>query len=285
MRILLRGACAASFVGASLIACNSAEAGLDYVSQQREVQAVNGIATSREGFDPDNPTGAIENERISAPDFGPFDATASVEFRDPSDTDAANALASQTSTLDDDGFSASGMFDVFGDDRGFSRSIFRLAFDLTTDVDYDLSLGAEYTALDESSFTDERQRILFRFARVADDGSETVVAENTVTAGALSEDPTFDLSQDGQLEAGRYTLDFEIRAHNPQGRDETGTYELAFSTTDIDDGTGSPGDGDGDGDGGGEPNPIPLPPAAWAGLLTFAGYGATRALGKRLRRA
>ena len=264
MRLVLSGTCAAAL---ALAACGSAEAGLAYVSQDRHVHGHAGTSD----FPPTS--GVLAQDSEAAADFDDFDAVAEVFYEDTSDGDDNKARASQRSTLRETGFTARGAVYASGDDRSVARTLFSVVFDATEDLDYSLSLAADYPNF--QAFFDT-QLVRFRFARVEDDRGETVLAEDIITPDDL-EGPdygAFGLDQTGRLEAGRYSFDLDVRAGNVIGTFEEGTYDLDFTTTAVDDGGA-----------GGGPNPIPLPPAAWAGLITFAGYGAIRTLGKRLRRA
>lgn len=258
--------CAA--VGAAFVACGSAHAGVSYVSQERSVEAINGIGTSS---DPIDEGAIIERELISADDFGTFDETAEVLFRDPQDTDRADGRASQRSTLGGSGFTARGTVNVLGDDRAFARSIFRVVFDLTEDADVTLSLLADFANVDAVGGGDPRRLAELQLALLDDAGEvDTLLLQERAFAGAPFDATEIDLDHSRRLDAGRYAVNFEIVARNPQGGDELGEYDLSLATSNA---------------GGGGATPIPLPPAAWAGLGTFACYGASRLLGRRFRRA
>ena len=262
MRKLLQGSAAAALALAAF-APGAAEAGLAYVAQERRVDAIAGTADF-----PPEPGGVRAEDSAAAGGFGTFDDTAAVEYLDPGDGDSTGSTASQRSTLGATGLTASGALAVGGDDRGVARSLFSVDFDLTADADYDLSLSAEYDP-DGRAFED-RQLVTLRFARVEADGTETSLAAESYILEDLYNDGPLDFDQSGRLTAGRYALDVEFRAANPTGGGETAEYDFSLTTSDGDDGGGTP---------------IPLPPAAWAGLGTFACYGAARLLGRRLRRA
>lgn len=191
----------------------------------------------------------------TAPDAGPFSATASVDASD--DTGIARATTTVDSRLGQDGFFFSGRaaYDkhFFDSEQGTGPSVlYRLTFEVIFSIDEPYNY--EYALLFNNIKSDP----------TADSSAEF---EFSGDPDALGDPPSR-----GTFEAGTYRL-FLTSGAESIGRagelisfEEEYDWRLALS----------PVDGDGD------PTPIPLPPALWAGLSVM-GLGLLNRWRKSLR--
>ena len=269
----------AGLAAGTVVALSSAaEAGLMYVQQQREIETFVGVGNLLESIAAGDPRSAVtvqDSAEFAAPDFGPVDEEVESVFTDGGDEDTQRARARLTSRLGETSMTASGEVGAFSDDEvAYARSVFDVTFDLSESAAFSLDLDLALPVVRPNTLALDRG--LLRLTSVGQDGgASATVFEDTITEEellAIADDAPFALSEAGDLAAGRYRLQFELAALAPNHSAESFDYDLQFQTADEDTG------------GGGE-TPIPLPPAAWAGLGTFACYGASRLLGRRFRRA
>lgn len=129
------------------------------------------------------------------------------------------------------------------------------------------SIDALATFTQRNSSNEDRGRLTLK--RLIGDQEETLTTF-ALTIDDLTDNDGVAFNASGDFTPGRYRIQFDLfaRASADEGAD-VGSYEFTL-------------DPDATLNGG---TPIPLPPAAWAGLLTFACYGGSRLLGRRLRRA
>ena len=280
-KTICRSGWAAGVLAAGLVTASTAEAGVAAVRQEARVESVVGTGDLVGALN--GGAAIVENDRDEAsavdPPFNNFDQFTDASFTDPNDaTDTQTAAAVQASRLDFAGafqrsFGHVEATSTSDDGVAFGRSSHDLLFDVTDNgVSYSLVFALTGPNGVQAGLPD---RGFVRLSTADGGGSDATLFEDVVAGDDFpgSGSPFF-ISDEGELDAGRYRLEFSLIALAPGEGGERINYDLEFNTTDRDD-TG----------GGGGGQPIPLPPAAWAAAGTFACYGASRLVGRLRRRA
>lgn len=247
IRTVICSHCVAGF--AVLLLAGSAEAAVEYLSQEQRV-----FALANQVGDEDSSTSTSSGTLRAEADGS------TAEFR-------STALVTQDANLGDGGFLYTG----------------RLEFEVTTLMPPTSTAGVGARA----GFVDTLRFALsepydFRFVEERDveeiSGSQGGEQGYNLVGPEGEVFNTNSGPKEGRLEAGEYRFSYgndvsnavQLGAENGVFR---GTYEVGIVLTPVDDnGGGSPGP---------TPNPIPLPPAAWPGVLTMAGVGMAMWLRRR----
>jgi hypothetical protein len=214
------------------------------LSQDRRVEA-----TARPGAGADPVV-----DEIIAPDNGPFNETATVDAS--GDGFVSRATSSVQSTMGNDGFHIKGTLSWQTQDTrspGGADSATATAAVLH-DIFFRLDQPYDFTFTETLNVTDDNNP-----------GGESGENFTFLSFGQTG----FSVGDSGTLQPGDYNLRFSRDTSSTVSGDPLGSFALEYDVNlnlTPHDGGSSP------------PPGVPLPPAAWAGLLTFACYGATRVL-------
>ena len=240
-------------VGAVVWSSVTAVAGpVQIISQDRRVTAT---ASPGAGADP-----VIVN--VTAPDNGPFEETAAADAS--GEGFVSRATSSVRSTMGNDGFHIDGTLSWETQDTRAPGSAGSATADASVFHDIFFRLDEAYD---------------FTFSLVLNvtenNGSGGESGEGFTALFFVDEQGSVLPGESGTLQPGDYNLRFNRSTESTVSGDALGRYSIDYAVNlNL-----MPSDGSS------EPNPIPLPPAAWAGLGTFACYGASRVLRQRCHAA
>ena len=201
-------------------------------------------------------------DEVTAPDNGPFNQTANVDAS--GDGFVSRATSSVTSTMGNDGFHIKGTLSWQTQDTrspGGADSATATAAVLH-DIFFRLDQPYDFTFTETLKVTDDNNP-----------GGESGENFTFLSFGQGG----FSVGDSGTLQPGDYNLRFSRDTSSTVSGDPLGSfaldYDVNLNLTAQDGGGSNP------------PPGVPLPPAAWAALVTFAGYTAARMLRQRVRRA